>query len=185
MPATDIAKGQKGLSNMRGKWFYIAAIGMLFSILLINLGVMVRQEPWEDEIFAVSTGWSLAQSHGQTLSVLADYPRTGSPIPFYGPVSFYAEAFLIRTFGLSLLAWRFVCFLGFVCCIFVCAALVRVAGGDRWAQLATALTVSLSVSLAGTFPGRWDFVTSTLFLTGLLVFAVSMQKGGGAFFLMM
>jgi hypothetical protein len=158
------------LNYLRSKWFRIAGVCAVLSVLLINLFITQRQGAWEDEIFAVSTGWSLARSQGQTPSVLADYPRTGSPISFYGPISFYAEAWLIRAVGLSLFAWRSVCFLGIVLCVFVCSALVKAAGGDRWAQLSTALFISLSASVAGTFPGRWDFITSGLFLSGVLLF---------------
>jgi hypothetical protein len=166
------------LNTTQSRWFYLAGICAVLLVLLINLVVTERQEPWEDEIFAVSTGWSLARSQGQTLSVLADYPRTGSPIVFYGPVSFYAEAWLIRVFGLSLFAWRFVCFLGLVLCVFICAALVKAAGGNRWAQLSTAMFITLAGSVAGTLPGRWDFITSGLFLSGVLLFVGSIKKTG-------
>lgn len=152
-------------------------------MLLVGFLVALRQEPWEDEIFAVSTAWSLAQSHGHTLSVLADYPHTGSPVPFYGPVSFYAGAWLIRAFGLSLFAWRSACFLGIVLCALVCAQFVKAAGGDKWPQLATALFVSLSASVAGTFPGRWDFVTTGLFLGGVLLLVTSLDSRSSYFFL--
>ena len=136
----------------------------------MNLVIVERQEPWEDEIFAVSTGWSLARSQGATLSVLADYADTGSPVHFYGPVSFEVEAWLIRVFGLSLFAWRLACFLGVLLCVLAATGLVRLAGGDKWAQLITALIIALSGSVSITLPGRWDAVTTGLFLTGLLLF---------------
>jgi hypothetical protein len=78
-----------------------------------------------------------------------------------------------------LFAWRFVCFLGVVLCVFVCSALVKAAGGDRWAQLSTALFISLAASVAGTFPGRWDFITSGLFLSGVLLLTDIMRTAGG------
>jgi hypothetical protein len=173
------AKGLLALNSAQSKWFYRAGICAVVAVLSINLFITARQEAWEDEIFAVSTGWSLARSQTETLSVLADYPRTGSPIPFYGPVSFYAEAWLIRAFGLSPFAWRFVCFLGIVLCVSVCAALAGAVGGDKWAQLFTALFISLSASVSGTFPGRWDFVTSGLFLSSLLLIISSTRRTGG------
>ena len=144
-------------------------------VLLMNLIIVERQEPWEDEVFAVSTGWSLARSQGTTLSVLADYPATGSPINFYGPVSFEVEAWLIRVFGLSLVAWRLACFLGVILCVFVSTRLVKLAGGDNWAQLITALIIALSGSVSITLPGRWDSVTTGFFLSGLLLFAGGLQ----------
>ena len=166
------------LNSTQSRWFYRAGICAVLLVLLINLVVIERQEPWEDEVFGVSTGWSLARSQGQTLSVLADYPRTGSPILFYGPVSFYAEAWLIRVFGLSLFAWRFVCFLGLVLCVFVCSALVKAAGGNKWTRLSTAMFITLAGSVAGTLPGRWDFITSGLFLSGVLLLVGSIKKTG-------
>ena len=126
-------KKSKGVElHLTNRW--IGGICAVLLVLLINLTIMERQEPWEDEIFAVSTGWSLARSQGATLSVLADYPKTGSPISFYGPVSFEAEALLIRVFGLSLLAWRLACFFGILLCVLVSSRLVRLAGGDKWAS---------------------------------------------------
>jgi hypothetical protein len=172
------------LDYVPGRRLFIGGIGLLLFVLLISFVAILRQEPWEDEIFGVSTGWSLARSHSQTLSVLADYPHTGSPVPFYGPVSFYAEAWLIRAFGLSLFVWRSACFLGIVACAWICAQFVRVAGGDKWAQLATALFVSLSASVAGTFPGRWDFVATALFLGGVLLFVTSLGGRSSVFWRM-
>ncbi len=157
---------------------YLAGICAVLLVLLMNLVIIERQEPWEDEIFAVSTGWSLARSQGTTLSVLADYPQTGSPVHFYGPVSFEVEAWLIRAFGLSLLAWRLACFLGVLLCVLVSTRLVKLAGGDKWAQLITALIIALSGSVSITLPGRWDAVTSGLFLSGLLLFLRGVETAG-------
>jgi hypothetical protein len=164
------------LNYANNRSLYVAGVCMVFLVLLMNLVIMERQEPWEDEIFAVSTGWSLARSQGSTLSVLADYPTTGSPIHFYGPVSFEAEGWLIRVFGLSLLAWRFACFLGVLLCVLVSSGLVRLAGGDRWAQLITALIIALSGSVGVTLPGRWDAVTAGLLLGGLWVFLGDLES---------
>ena len=94
------------------------------------------------------------------------------------PYSFDAEAWLIRVFGLSLFAWRFVCFLGLVLCVFVCSALVKAAGGNRWTRLSTAMFITLAGSVAGTLPGRWDFITSGLFLSGVLLLVGSIKRTG-------
>ena len=158
------------MNSLHSKSLYGTGICLILLVLFVDLVIAARQEPWEDEIFAVSTGWSLARSQAPMLSVLGDYPRTGSPISFYGPVSFETENWLIRVFGLSLFPWRFVCFLGVPLCILVCSALVKAAGGDRWARLATALFVALAGSVAGALPGRWDFITVAFFLSGVLLF---------------
>ncbi len=158
------------MNSTRSTWLYLACIGMLVLVLTASLATSERQAPWEDEIFGVSTGWSLARSQPPILSVLAQYPHTGSPILFYGPVSFEAEARLIRAFGLSLVAWRLVCWMGVLLTLFACWELIGFAGGDRWAQLIGALLIALSGSVNGPFPGRWDAVTTGLFLSGLLVF---------------
>ena len=155
--------------------------GMFAVVLALAISALTteRLAAWEDEIFAVSTGWSMARSHPPILSVLAQYPRTGSPIRFYGPVSFEAEAWLIRLFGLSLPVWRLVCIAGVALSIWAAMRLVNVAGGDKWAGLITGLITALSGSLAP-FPGRWDAVTSGLFLTGLLFLLRGVELDGKA-----
>lgn len=173
-----VAASQKS-TCARSRLLYLAGICALLVVLLSNLFITERQEPWEDEIFAVSTGWSLARSGPPTLSVLADYPRTGSPVLFYGPVSFEVEAWLIRVFGLSVFVWRFACFLGLPLCIIVCWALIKVAGGNKWARLTAALFIALAGSVSGPFPGRWDFIAVGLFLSGLLLFTGSIKDKRG------
>jgi hypothetical protein len=160
---------------------YFAGMFAIVLALAVSALATERQAAWEDEIFAVSTGWSMARSQPPTLSVLAQYPGTGSPIKFYGPVSFEAEASLIRLFGLSLSLWRMVCVAGVAFSIWAAMRLVNVAGGDKWAELITGLTIALSGSLAP-FPGRWDAVTSGLFLTGLLFFLRGVEHDGKALF---
>jgi hypothetical protein len=177
----QIAKNIKKTPELNSAFersLYLGGIWAVVLVLLVNLVIIERQEAWEDEIFAVSTGWSLARHQGTALSVLADYPKTGSPVHFYGPVSFEAEAWLIRVFGLSLLAWRLACFLGVLLCVLVSTGLVKLAGGDKWAQLITALIIALSGSVSITLPGRWDAVTSGLFLSGLLLFLRGLESVG-------
>jgi hypothetical protein len=170
LQAANEDRAPLGLNSALSRSLYRAGACAVLLVLLLNLVIVLHQEPWEDEIFAVSTGWSLARSQGTTLSVLADYPNTVSPIHFYGPVSFEVEAWLIRVFGLSVFAWRLACFLGVLLCVLVSMRLVKLAGGDKWAQLITALIIALSGSVSITLPGRWDSVTSGLFLSGLLLF---------------
>ncbi len=158
---------------------YFAGMFAIVLALAVSALTTVRQAAWEDEIFAVSTGWSMARSHPPILSVLAQYPRTGSPIKFYGPVSFEAEASLIRLFGLSLSVWRMACLAGVALSIWAAMRLVDAAGGDKWAGLITGLITALSGSLAP-FPGRWDTVTAGLFLTGLLFFLRGVEHDGKA-----
>jgi hypothetical protein len=181
--AGDELKNDQGVKRRdRGpNWLYFAGMFAIVLALAISALTTERQAAWEDEIFAVSTGWSLARSRPPILSVLAQYPGTGSPIKFYGPISFEAEASLIRLFGLSLSLWRMACVAGVAFSIWAAMRLVSVAGGDKWAELITGLIIALSGSLAP-FPGRWDAVTSGLFLTGLLFFLRGVEHDGKALF---
>jgi hypothetical protein len=159
----------------------ILLIAGLFIILLVAASHVVsidRQAPWEDEIFAISTSWSMARSQPPIMSVMAQYPRTGSPVRFYGPVSFGIAALEIRTFGLSMAVWRLTCFAGLLLTILVSTRLIRLAGGDKWAQLIAALILVLAGSTATQPPGRWDFITCGLFLSGLLLLLSGIEAGG-------
>ena len=171
-------KSSPELSTALNRWLYVSGVCAVILVLACNLLTIGRQAPWEDEVFAVSTGLSLARSHPPILSVLAQYPGTGSPILFYGPVSFEAAALLIRVFGLSLVTWRLVCFAGVILSAFAGWRLVRLAGGGRWAQLITVLAISLASSVGSPLPGRWDAVTSGLFLCGLLLLLPGIEITG-------
>ena len=159
--------------------WYFAGIAAVVLVLLANTVVTVREGAWEDEIFAVSTAWSMVHSKPPDLSVLAQYPGTGSPLRFYGPVSFEAEALLIRSFGLSATVWRLACLAGVILSIWASLRLVNLAGGDNRAGLITASIIALSGSVAP-FPGRWDAVTSGLFLTGLFFLLRGAERTGKA-----
>jgi hypothetical protein len=168
------------MSFPHNRFLWITGVCMTVLVLATHILTINRQAPWEDEIFAVSTGWSIVHSQPASLSVLTPYPRTISPVRFYGPVSFEAEAWLTRIFGLSMASWRLICFAGVILALLVSIGLVRLAGGDRWAQLITALTIALAGSIAAQQPGRWDFVTVGLFLSGLLFFLRGIKAGGRA-----
>ncbi len=156
---------------------YIAVcVGLL--VLIVNITTFDRQGSGEDEIFAVSTGWSIAHAQAPKLSVLALFPATISPIRFYGPVSFEVSALLIRLFGLSAIAWRLACFSGVIFCILVSSALVRRARGDHWAQLITVVVLSFVGSISSAEPGRFDFVTTSIFLSGLLAILPAFRIDG-------
>lgn len=172
-------KNSRMVHGRAHRWLYLAGMFAVVLALAVSALTTERQTAWEDEIFAVSTGWSMARSHPPILSVLAQYPHTGSPIKFYGPVSFEAEASLIRLFGLSLTVWRMACIAGVGLCIWAAMRLVNLAGGDKWAAFITGLITALSGSLAP-FPGRWDAVTAGLFLTGLLFFLRGVEHDGKA-----
>jgi hypothetical protein len=73
---------------------------MIVLVLAIHVAAIGRPASWEDEVFVVSTGLSMARSQTPIMSVMAQYPRTNSPINFYGPVSFITAALDIRAFGL-------------------------------------------------------------------------------------
>lgn len=159
---------------------FVAGLFVLILLLFVDFMTIGRQASWQDEIFFVSTGWSLAQSKAPIMSVMAQYPRTDSPIQFYGPVSFEVCAQLIRTLGLSLVAWRRLCFCGVILTLLLSGSLVKLAGGDKWAQLITALIIGLAESLGSALPGRFDTVTSALFLAGLLLLLRGIENGGRA-----
>jgi hypothetical protein len=150
-----------------GKYLFAAGLYGLVLLFLVDALTISRQASWQDEIFVASTGLSVARSQPPIQSVMAQYPRADSPIRFYGPVSFVADAQLIRWFGLSITAWRLACLGGVVLTLAFSAMLVRFAGGDKWAQLITALIIGLAGSF-GSLPGRWDAATSGLFLGALL-----------------
>jgi hypothetical protein len=166
-------KPAESIDSRRG--LFVTGLCALVLLLLFDLMTISRQAPWQDEIFVTSTGLSLARSQPPIMSVMAQYPRTDSPILFYGPVSFEAAAQLIRWFGLSIAAWRLTCLGGVILTILLSAMLVKIAGGDRWAQLITALIVALAGSFGSTLPGRWDAVTSGLFLCALLLLLRDVQ----------
>ncbi len=159
---------------------FVAGLFALSLLLLIQFITIGRQPSWQDEIFFVSTGWSLAQSKPPIMSVMAQYPRTDSPIRFYGPVSFEVDAQLIRTLGLSMVAWRRLCFGGVVLTLLLASSLVKLAGGDTWAQLITALIIGFAESVGTALPGRFDAMTLALFLAGLLLLLRGVASGGRA-----
>jgi hypothetical protein len=157
---------------------FFSGIGGVVLVLLIYVTIADRLVTWEDEIFVVSAGLSIARSQAPIESVMALYPHSDSPIEFYGPVSFEAAGQLIRVFGLKTGPWRLACFGGIFLNLLVAVGLVRLGGGDDWAQLITALTLAISGFAAAMQPGRWDFVSSGLFLGGLLVLLAGIEAGG-------
>jgi hypothetical protein len=161
------------LSNLsigHSRAWFLTGVFLVMLVLSLNMATTLRQAPWEDEVFTVSTSLSMSRSEPPNLSVLAQYPNTKSPIYFYGPVSFEVEKFLIRAFGLSPIPWRLVCSLGVLLTLASCVQLVKVAGGDKWGSLLVGLTVALSSSVFSPFPGRWDAFTVGLFLCGIAAF---------------
>ena len=184
--ATKISRamtnGKLELRSGFDKWLYFVLAGATALVLFANILTIGRQPAWEDEIFGVSTGWSIARSQAPAPSVLSQYPHTGSAVLFYGPVSFEAAAWLIRLFGLSPLVWRLACFGGVFLTIFVCWRLVKLGGGDTWGGLFTVLTVALASSVSASLPGRWDAVTVGLFMGGLSIFLCGYESTGKVIF---
>ncbi len=177
-----IRENVHGPTGRASRSLFIAGLSGLLLLLLVDFMTIGRQASWQDEIFFVSTGWSLAQSKAPIMSVMEQYPRTDSPIQFYGPVSFEVDAQLIRVLGLSLIAWRFLCLVGVILTLLLSSSLVKLAGGDRWAQLITALIIGLAQSVNSNLPGRFDAVTTALFLSGLLLLLRGADVGGRALF---
>jgi hypothetical protein len=169
-----------GPTGRASRSLFIAGLSGLVLLLLVDFMTIGRQASWQDEIFFVSTGWSLAQSKPPIMSVMEQYPRTDSPIQFYGPVAFEVDAQLMRVLGLSLVAWRFLCLAGVILTLLVSSSLVKLAGGDRWAQLITALIIGLAQSVNSNLPGRFDAMTTALFLSGLLLLLRGANVGGRA-----
>ena len=168
------------ISFARSKLLWVAGVCLILLVLAIHMLTIGRQAAWNDEVFVVSTGLSMARSQPPIPSPTAQYPGSDSPIKFYGPVSFAAAALQIRAFGLSVASWRLICFAGVILTVLVSIALVRLAGGGKWAQLITALVLALAGSITTRQPGRWDFVTAGLFLSGLLLFLRGVQMSGRA-----
>jgi hypothetical protein len=168
------------MSFAHSKLLWVAGVCMIVLVVAIHVVTIARQAPWEDEVFVVSTGLSMARSQPPIMSVMAQYPQTNSPIKFYGPVSFAAAALEIRAFGLSVAPWRLICFAGVIFTLLVSIALVRLAGGGKWPRLITGLVLALAGSTATQLPGRWDFVTCGLFLSGLFFFLKGVEAGGRA-----
>lgn len=152
----------------RATWLY--RLGWCFPVLLLLMHNFLpdRAEPtWQDEVFAISTAWSIVHGGPANLSVLGVYPKTISPERFYGPVSFETEAALIRAFGLRPYPWRTVCTLfGNALILLDALFLLRAAGAGRWIQLIGAsIVTAASLNYCGL--GRWDPVTVGLLLAGL------------------
>jgi hypothetical protein len=174
------SKESTEMSFAHSRLLWVAGICMIVLVLAVHVVTIERQSTWEDEVFVVSTGLSMARSQPPIMSVMAQYPRTNSPIKFYGPVSFVAAALQIRAFGLSVAPWRLICFAGVILTLLVSIALVRLAGGGKWPRLITGLILALAGSTATQAPGRWDFVTCGLFLSGLLLLLSGIETSGRA-----
>jgi hypothetical protein len=172
-----LCSGGPGMNFAGNKSLLSCGIVGVALVLSVYAALVDRLAPWEDELFVVSAGLSLARSGAPIESVLALYPQSDSPIRFYGPVSFVAEALLIRILGLSMMAWRLLCFAGVIFNLSVAIILVGLAGGDAWAQLIVALVLAISGFTAAMQPGRWDFVTAALFLGGVLAFLPAVEGG--------
>jgi hypothetical protein len=150
-------------------WLY--RLGWCVPLLLLFMHTVLvdrHAQTWEDEVFAVSTGWSIAHGGPANLSVLGLYPRTISPERFYGPVSFQAEALLLRAFGLSPFPWRVAISCGYLLILLASLFLLRTLGADRWTQwIGSTATTAISLYTGSLLPGRWDPVTIGLLMLGL------------------
>ncbi len=140
-------EGEFEVNSAGSRRLLICSISSVVILLLAYWAVVGRLTAWQDELFVVSGGLSMRPRRTAIESVMRLYPESDSPIKFYGPVSFEAEALLIRVFGLSLKAWRFVCFVGVIFNLSIAVSLVVLGGGDEWAQLITILTLGLWASL--------------------------------------
>jgi hypothetical protein len=168
------------MNSSSNRIFFFSGACIIALVTLLYAAVVDRLITWQDELFVVSAGLSIARSQPPIESVVALYPQTDSPIEFYGPVSFEAAAGLFRIFGISMGPWRLACFGGVIFNLLIAIRLVRLAGGNEWAQLTTGLILAISGFAAAMQPGRWDFVTTGLFLSGLLLLLSSTgERGSG------
>jgi hypothetical protein len=172
------AWGQPIMSSATSRFLFFSGVCSIALVALLYAAVADRLTPWQDELFVVSAGLSISRSQPPIESVIALYPQSDSPIKFYGPVSFEAAALLIRIFGPSMGPWRLACFGGVIFNLLIAIRLVGLGGGNEWAQLLTGMVLALSGFAAAMQPGRWDFVTSGLFLSGLLLLLLGIEAQG-------
>jgi hypothetical protein len=170
------------MSSSTSRLLFFSGVCSIALVTLLYAALVDRLTPWQDELFVVSAGLSIARSQPPIESVIALYPQSDSPIKFYGPVSFEAAAGLIRIFGPSVGPWRLACFGGVIFNLLIAIRLVRLGGGSEWAQLAIGLVLALSGFAAAMQPGRWDFVTTGLFLSGLLLLLLGIEAQGSGLF---
>jgi hypothetical protein len=175
--------GPSIMSSAISRFLFFSGVCSIALVALLYAAVVDRLTPWQDELFVVSAGLSIARSQPPIESVIALYPQSDSPIKFYGPVSFEAAARLIRIFGPSMGPWRLACFGGVIFNLLIAVRLVRLGGGNEWAQLLTGMVLALSGFAAAMQPGRWDFVTSGLFLSGLLLLLIGIGAQGSGLLL--
>ena len=128
--------GPSIMSSAISRFLFFSGVCSIALVALLYAAVVDRLTPWQDELFVVSAGLSIARSQPPIESVIALYPQSDSPIKFYGPVSFEAAARLIRIFGPSMGPWRLACFGGVIFNLLIAVRLVRLGGGNEWAQLA-------------------------------------------------
>jgi hypothetical protein len=174
--------GPADMNSASNRFLFFFGVCSIALVTLLYAALVDRLVPWQDELFVVSAGLSIARSQPPIESVIALYPQSDSPIKFYGPVSFEAAAWLIRIFGFSMGPWRLACFGGVIFNLLIAIGLVRLGGGNGWAQLATGLILAISGLAAAMQPGRWDFVTTGLFLAGLLLLLVGVAAHGTGLF---
>ena len=142
----------------------------LVALFLVTSFVVVegREPTWEDELYVLSTAWSMLHGGPPNQSALAIYPHSHSVVQFYGPVSFRAAVTLLRIFGLKTWPWRALCFLfGIAFIVLSSAFLLRLAGLKRWALLAGASAIAVSSAYCTSLPGRWDPMTVAFILGGM------------------
>ena len=152
-------------------WTRLHVLGwcLVALFLLTSFAVVEGREPtWEDELYVLSTAWSMLHGGPPNQSALAIYPHSHSVVQFYGPVSFRVAAALLRIFGLKTWPWRALCFpFGISFIVLSSASLLRLAGVREWTLLAGASAVTVSSAYCTSLPGRWDPMTVALILGGM------------------
>ncbi len=154
----------------RSSWLLILGWCLLALYLVATFVIVEGREPtWGDELYPLSTAWSIMHGRPANLSVDGMFPHDIPLVRFFGPVSFRAAVALIEMFGLKALPWRMLCFLFGISLIAVSSAfLLRLAGAGHWVVLGGTSAVLVSAAYCILFPGRWDPVTVGLIFAGIL-----------------
>jgi hypothetical protein len=165
------------------RWTRLQVLGWFLVALFIATTFIViegRQPTWEDELYVLSTAWSILHGGPSNQSALGIYPHQNSIVHFYGPVSFNVAITLLRIFGLKTWPWRAACFLFGISLIVISSAfLLHLAGVKRGIVLAGASAVAVSSVYCTVLPGRWDPMTVGLILSGIAVFLYAVDSRWG------
>jgi len=122
--------------------------------------------PWFDEIFMESTALSIVRGHGPVPTVLGAFSGIKSLSLFFGPVALAVGAADVRLFGISIIAWRSIGWLGVVAVALLASWLTRNLAG-AYAGAVTAILVAFSQGTGRAVSGRLDSLAVALEVASL------------------